>query len=286
MKRSIFLYLIFLFVLSATPVFAFTLSNFETPESAVVDADDGSYYVSNINGEFAEKDSNGYISKISPDGNTVIQKFAGSRKEEMILHAPKGLALIGNNIFTADIDSVKAFNKETGKPSVLLDLSSFHVKFLNDLAADSQGILYVSDTMTNQIFRIDTNKDYETTLFKESPLLAGPNGLVVNPKTRNLMVVTWVSGQILEIDRMGGIHVLKRGFDKLDGLDYDNAGNLYISSFEKGEIFKITRMGRGAITMTRSGLVTPADISYDRKKDEILIPSMKGNTVSTVSARS
>lgn len=284
MQRA-FISALFLLLFFSAPSWAFTLSNFETPESMVIDPEDGSYYVSNINGEPAAKDGNGYISKISPDGNTVIQKFAGSRKEEMILHAPKGLAVIGENIFVSDIDSVKGFNKITGKPSVLIDMSSFNVKFLNDLAYDGKGILYVSDTMTNQIFRIDMNKDYEVTLFKESSLLAGPNGLLVNPKTKNLMVATWVSGQILEIDRMGGIHVLKNGFQTLDGMDFDNQGNLFVSSFDKGEVFKITRMGRGAVSTSLPGLNSPADISYSKTKDELLVPSFKGNTVSTVSTR-
>jgi hypothetical protein len=44
-------------------------------------------------------------------------------------------------------------------------------------------------------------------------------------------------------------------------------------------------MGRGAVTKTIPGLMTPADISYDKNKDDILVPSMKGNTVSTVKAR-
>jgi DNA-binding beta-propeller fold protein YncE len=99
------------------------------------------------------------------------------------------------------------------------------------------------------------------------------------------MVATWGTGQVLEIDRMGNVHVVKRGFEKLDGIDFDKEGNLYVSSFEKGEIYKISRMGRGAVTKTIPGLMTPADISYDKNKDDILVPSMKGNTVSTVKAR-
>ena len=264
-----------------SPVYPFTLSNFDTPESFAVDPEDGSYYVSNINGQPAEKDGNGYISKINAGGSLVIQRFIGGKKGEMVLHAPKGIVIVGKNLFAADIDSVKVFDKETGKLMRNIDFSKFGAKFLNDITDDGRGVFYVSDTMTNQIFKFDSRDKYTVTVFKEGKELGGPNGVRVNPKSKNLMVVTWGSGQILEIDRQGGIHVLKRGLSGLDGIDYDNEGNLYVSSFEKGEIYKIAYWGRGAITTFLNGLVTPADISCDRNKNEILIPSFKGNTVTT-----
>ncbi len=282
MKRFVFSLIIFLIAADAAQ--SFTLSSFETPESIIVDPENGYYYVSNINGNPTDKDGNGYISKINPSGSVSIQRFIASQKDQHALHAPKGLLVIGKNIFVTDIDTVKGFDKETGKASVLVDLSKLGVKFLNDLATDGKGMIYASDMMTNQIFKIDSNKDYQASVYAGSVKLGGPNGLVINPKNKNLMVVTFKSGRILEIDRDGDIHVIKRGLTTLDGLDHDRSGNLYVSSFEKGEIYKIPNYGRGTIKTWMNGLTTPADISYDRKKDEVLIPSMKGNSVTTLPA--
>ncbi len=262
---------------------AWTLSSFETPESMQVDPETGSYYVSNINGEPSAKDGNGYISKITANGNTVIQRFIGGKPENPLLNAPKGLWVTSKEIFVADIDVIKVFDKETGKPSATIDLTSWGAKFLNDLAMDSSGIFYVSDTMTNKIFRIDPKKNNEVSIFKEGAVLGSPNGLMINPKSRHVMVVTWEKGEILEIEPNGKVHVLKRGLKALDGIDHDSEGNLYVSSFEKGEIYRIPFYGRGTLTTLMSGLTTPADISCDRKKEELLIPSFKGNSVSTVS---
>lgn len=50
-----------------------------------MDPADGAYYVSNIAGSFSDKDGNGYISEISPDGDTVIQKFIGGKKDEFLI---------------------------------------------------------------------------------------------------------------------------------------------------------------------------------------------------------
>lgn len=274
--------LFFLFFLaSLTNAHAFTLSNLDTPESFVVDPEDGSYYISNINGGMADKDGNGYISKVNANGNLVIQRFIGGKKDETFLNAPKGLLIVGKNLFVTDIDAVKMFEKDTGKLLRNIDFSKLGAKFLNDIADDGKGDLFVSDTMTNQLFKIDTAKDYTVEVFAEGPELGGPNGVRVNPKTKNLMVVTWSTGQLLEIDRLGVAHILKKGLSALDGIDYDNEGNIYISSFEKGEIYRIARWGRGSVSTFLNGLITPADISCDRQKNEVLIPSFKGNTVTT-----
>ncbi len=65
------------------------------------------------------------------------------------------------------------------------------------MAADPYGVLYVSDTGADRIYKINTRKDYEVVILKEGKDLGGPNGLSVNPKTKNLMVATLRSGQIL-----------------------------------------------------------------------------------------
>ena len=185
-------------------------------------------------------------------------------------------------ISLSSLYAIKSFNKKTGKPIDVFSLSRFDAKFLNDIAVDGRGFIYASDTMTNRIFKLRFDQKKEVSVFERPNELIGPNGLFLNPKTKNLMVVTLGSGEILEIDHAGKIHVLKRGLLKLDGVDYDNQGNLYVSSFEKGEIYKIPHMGRGVIETFMSGLTTPADISCDRMNNELLIPSFQGNQVITV----
>jgi DNA-binding beta-propeller fold protein YncE len=265
------------------PVYAeaLTLSGFDKPESMQVDPDTGSYYVSNVNGDPLVKDRNGYISKITANGNTVIQKFIGGKPGHSLLNAPKGLWISGRRLFVADIDSVKVFDKETGKLTATVDLMPWNAKFLNELTMDSSGALYVSDRLTSRIFKIDPETNYEVSVFREGPILGRPNGLMINPKTKQLVVVTWDNGEILEIDHNGNVHVLKRGLKGLHGIDYDVEGNLYVSNFEKGEIYRIPFYGRGSLTTFMSGLTTPAGISCDRKKHDLLVPSFKGNSVTT-----
>ena len=245
------------------------------------DPETGAYYVSNIQGEPSAKDGGGYISKITPSGNIVIQKFIGGKAHSRLLHAPKGLWVTEREIFVADIDAIKVFDRSNGKQTVMIDLAPWGAQDLNDLVMDHSGHLYASDQKMNKIFKVDTGNNFEVSLFREGTVLGRPNGLMINPKSKHLMVVTWEGGKILEIEPKGKIHVLKRGLHGLDGIDYDIEGNLYVSSVEKGEIYRIPFYGRGTLTIFLGGLTAPANISCDRKRHELLVPSLTGHSVST-----
>ncbi|MCG3175635.1 MAG: hypothetical protein MOGMAGMI_00568 [Candidatus Omnitrophica bacterium] len=264
---------------------AFTLSDFEVPESVVRDPQDGAYYVSNINGEPTAKDGNGYISKISSSGNVLIQRYIGGEKGSDLLHAPKGLLVLRGELWVTDIDTIKVFNKTTKELLRTLDLTPFGAKFLNDLAFDpSRGTVYVSDMLGDRIYSIEIAREHRIEIFKEGEELDNPNGIMINPRSKNLLAVTW-KGKIIEIDRQKRVRILKKGLTTLDGVDHDGKGSLYVSSFDKGEIYRIDYYGRGSATTVFSGLTTPADISFDRQGREVLVPSFKSGTVTTLSVR-
>jgi sugar lactone lactonase YvrE len=87
------------------------------------------------------------------------------------------------------------------------------------------------------------------------------------------MFVTRRSGRLIEIDRDGDLHVLKKGLSALDGIDQDGRGNLYVSSSDRGEIYRIPYLGRGSLTTFAGGLASPADFVYDLKRGETVVPS-------------
>ena len=279
--KKMLLFTIVLF-LSASSAESFTISNFENPQCVRVDPDDGSYYVANTRVLLDKKEIGGYLSKISANGNIVFQRFIGGKEGSDLLREPRGLAFYEHMLVATDMDTVKVFDKKKQKLVRTVDLGDLGAKVLSGIAVDPSGVIYVGETKTNRIFKIEPKKKWLVSVFREGAALGRPSGLLVNPRSKNLMLLASESGQLLEIDRAGRIHVLRRGLASPMGLDYDNAGNLYVSSMEKGEIYKISVLGRGALSTYLTGLTTPADISYDRKKDEILIPSFKRNTVTTL----
>lgn len=280
MKKT-FLLLIFIVSFFGDIAYPFTLSNFSFPDSIIVDPEDGAYYISNVNGKTTEKQGKGYISKVSPSGNIIIQKYIGP-KEEQQMNAPKGLLIIGQELYVTDIDVVRIFNKKTGNLVRVLDLSLVRARYLNAMAYDNRQYIYISDTVGNAIFRLDLKNDHQISIYHLGRSLGGPSGLVINPKSKNLMVASRKAGAILEIDRSHKVHIIKKGLSAPTGITYDEESYLYVSSFDKGEIYKIAKYGRGLLNTFVSGLSSPANISYDAKKNELLIPSYKGNTVTTL----
>jgi outer membrane protein assembly factor BamB len=120
-----------------------------TPESA--QCYQGKLYISNIGkGPPHSKDGDGYITLADLKGNIVKTKFITG------LNAPKGIAFAGNKLFVTDIDTVVVANAKTGK--VLKKIPVPGAKFLNDAAYDGKRTIYVTDTQTNSIYAIDTQK--------------------------------------------------------------------------------------------------------------------------------
>src|SRR4051812_35043325 len=69
--------------------------NLKNPESAHYDRDLDTWFVSNVNGDPAKKDNNGYISRIKADGTPDTAKFVVAGKNGVTLNAPKGLTVTG-----------------------------------------------------------------------------------------------------------------------------------------------------------------------------------------------
>ncbi len=268
---------------------AFEVTGLSTPESFIVDQQSGNYYISNINGAPPQKDNNGFITKLNPDGKIIALKFVEGGRDGVTLHAPKGLSVIGTVLYVSDIDAVRGFDKETGKLLHTIDLQEMGALFLNDLTHDDRGNLYVSDTTVfvdskapGTIFKIETQNQHRTSILVRDTTLGAPNGLVIHPKTKRLMANTWGAGKILEIGADGRIKTLVEDalLKDLDGLDYDESGNLYISSFSGGTIYKIAP--DLTISVIKSGLTTPADVNMDRKNNTLLIPFFNGHAATTL----
>ena len=273
---------IFLLLLSA-PAFAFEVSGLSVPESFIVDDETGNYFISNINGKPTEKNNSGFITKLNPDGSVVDKKFVQGGRNGVTLHAPKGLLISGDTLYAADIDHVRGFDKNNGGQKVSIDLRPFKPKFLNDLAQDYSGMIYVTDMGTNRIFSIDPANGNKVSVFASGPELASPNGISFSAVKKKLLFANADTGELYWLDERGKpsqFETKKRLDRDLDGIDFDREGNLYVSTFTGGMIYKIDRQGEVQQIMTH--LVTPADISLDRVNRLILVPSFSGNRAFTL----
>jgi len=271
--------------LAASAAWGFDVTGLSTPESLIVDPASGNYYIANINGSPTDKDNNGFITRLDKTGRVMAMRFV----EGAPLHAPKGMAIVGQTLYVSDIDTVRGFDKTTGNLTALIPLAALGALFLNDLTADDQGNLYVSDSAgfvnpaaPGAVFKIETKQGHRAAVFARDAALGIPNGLMIHPKTKRLLVNTWGTGKIIEISSEGApsLWMAHDAWQDLDGFDYDTTGNFYISSFTGGKIFRITP-DRKSVLIARD-LITPADVNIDRKNNLLLVPSFKSHTATTL----
>src|SRR5690554_4949642 len=75
------------------PAQAVQIAGLQSPNSFVGDSLGQEYFISNVNGEPDDRDNNGFITKLDRDGKITSLKFIQGGVDNVVLHAPKGLAL-------------------------------------------------------------------------------------------------------------------------------------------------------------------------------------------------
>lgn len=261
---------------AAEPQMAWEASGFKSPESAAYDRAAGAIYVSNVNGGPMEKDSNGFISKLGPDGKVIALEWVKG------LDSPTGLALANNRLYAADVDKIVEI--DIGRGEIVGRYEARGSKFLNDLAADKQGRVYASDMLTNSIWVLDKGN---VSLVLQNEALENPNGLLV--EDGRIVVGSWgkmaqdfstkVPGRMMVID-LATKKVADLGDSKsvgnLDGVEPDGKGGYLVTDWMKGGLFRIARDG----TATRLLPLKAGSADLGTGPDGIvIIPMMKDGTV-------
>ncbi len=262
---------------------ALRYTGFQTPESVLYDEANDRYLVSNINGKSTEVDNNGYISVLSPDGKVTMDKWIAGGQNKVTLNAPKGSAIVAGVFYVADLDTVRMFDAKSGAPKG--DVKIAGAAFLNDIAAGTDGKIYVTDSGIKASAKGDfepTSSDavYVIDKGKASPLakdasLGRPNGITVGPT--GVWVVTLATGELYRLDEKGKKQdAVKLPKGSLDGVVMSD-GMFYISSWDASAVYK------GNPTMpfevAISNVKSPADIGLDTKRKRLLIPLFTENVV-------
>ena len=250
-----------------------TKADFKLPESVIYDKKNDILYVSNMQDDPFKKDKNGFISKVDLDGNIVKLKWVKG------LNAPKGLAISKGKLYVGDVDQLVEIDIATGK--VIKKHDANGAALLNDVAVDTIGNIYVSDTFTDTIYRL--NKFSQLTKWLYSPQLQAPNGLYY--EKGQLIVGSWghptdgwetaevghlktISLKTKKIKSLGN----GKAVGNLDGVESDGKGAYYVADWVGGKLLHIKRTGKFKEVLKLSQGV--ADHEVILEKNIIVIPMM------------
>lgn len=252
------------------------VTGLKMPES-VVQAKDGTIYISEING--FDKDGDGQISKLDKDGKLTV--FATG------LDDPKGLAIIGDKLYVADKTRIVEVDKD-GKWKVYTAATAFESKpkFLNDLEADKAGNLYVSDSgdlkSGGQIYKIAKGGAPTLVVDSKNKDVLAPNGLL-SESPKQLLEIDFESGILYRINLTNGkLTKVAEGFGGGDGLVKTKSGKIFISDWKTGKVYKAVN---GKAVLIKEGYQSAADIALTNDGKTIMVPDMKAGELDFIPAK-
>jgi sugar lactone lactonase YvrE len=276
---------------STAPGRTASVTGFKTPESVRYDSAGDVFYVSNINGSPLDKDNNGFISRMKPDGTIDSLELIAGGRNGVTLNAPKGLALIGDTLWVADIDAVRAFNVHTGAVVANVDLTSFHAVFLNDVCVGGDGAIYVTDTGmkpsgssmahvagADRIFRIDAA--HHATIALASDSLHWPNGITWDASGKRFIVVPYDKVPQILAWRPGTPQpvIIGYGSGQYDGVEMLADRRLILTSWADSTI----SIRDGNVRSAIRDLPSPADIGVDTRRMHIAVPLLTKDRVDII----
>ncbi|MCG2459365.1 hypothetical protein K8352_01230 [Flavobacteriaceae bacterium F89] len=240
-------------------------------ESVVFDTKRNVLYVS-VQGENEPND--GSIAKVSLDGEILVANFVQG------LNDPKGIALLVDKLYVSDGKELVEADLNTG--GVLQKYPGKDAEFLNDVAVDKDGNVYVSDMATSSIYKLDTKGNFENWLTSDD--LEDPNGLLIDHNT--LYIAAWgkrnsgnttsnPKGRLLKLDIPNKkiTPITAEPLGNLDGLQtYDNSSFL-VSDWSTGSLYKISKGGTVSPFFTAEPSV--GDIMYLPSKHLLGLPMNK-----------
>ncbi len=261
-----------------------TANDLKNPESVAYAPNQNVLFVSNINGKPTQKDQNGFISKVSSSNGSIIELNWATG-----LNAPKGLAVsnINNILYVSDLTDLVEIDIDNGK--IINRFNAPGSTFLNDVVSDNQGNIYVSDTITSTIYKLDDSNNTSLQAWLQSPLLNGPNGLHFD-NSKNRLIVTSLGDlskpgagmEVVDLESKAITTLGKEGttspFGVLDGIESDTTDtHYYVTDNLAGKMYIVNADGTGYGTLIDLHTQGAADLGFMPNQSTIIIPLMQDN---------
>ena len=254
----------------------FVRDGFVAPEAVRYDPDQDVYFVGNWGtGSASATDNNGYISRMKPDGQIENMRFIAGGTNRVVLHAPRGMYIVGDTLWVADADAVRGFHRKTGEKLANVDFSGLDRGFLNDVAADASGTIYVTDTGRNKLYKVTGGP----TLVVSDSVLGSPNGITWDAGNNRFVIVPFGGHKGIRAWTPGATTLTDIGMStgaRYDGVEVLSGGRILVASQADTSLHVFSGSTGRAVLHT---LGPPADIAVDTKRNRVAVPVVAMNHV-------
>ncbi|WP_220388822.1 ATP/GTP-binding protein [[Flexibacter] sp. ATCC 35208] len=185
------------------------------------------------------------------------------------LNSNMGSALFKGLFYTTAPSGIAVVDVE--KAAVIKQILIDSIGRLNDVAVDSRGVVYVSDTRTGKVYRVENEK---AILYLEN--MSGANGLLtVND---DLYVIT--TNTLYKVNANKKVTKVADGFENgLDGIVMVSPNEFIVSNYT-GILYYVKADGSKEVLLdTRADRLMANDISYDSKTKTLYVPVFNRNRI-------
>jgi hypothetical protein len=219
-------------------------------------------YVSLIDGAGWTADGRGGIGKLAFDGKIIDTVWITG------LNAPKGMGIVGNRLYVADMQEVIVIDIDKGKIEMKLKIDS--AKGLNDITVTDKGVIYVSDTRGNRIWRLQNDK---AELYLDS--VTNVNGLKA---IGDDLYIGW-GKTFVKANSQKQVTKIAEVLQQIDGIEPIGNGDFILTAW-LGYVWYAHADGRiETLLETHPQKKNTADIGYDQQKRIVYVPTFNGKSV-------
>jgi hypothetical protein len=256
---------------------------FDSPESAWYDSTLDVYFVSN-SGSGNGDDSHGFISRVKSDGTIDSLRFIADGRNDVTLHTPRGLAVLGDTIWVADGETLRGFDKRSGKSVGEVDFSQLDAELLNDVAIGPEGSVLVTDTRARdgdgEIFSVPVltieGRSRNPQRSSTNQTMRGPNGITWDRVRGRYLVASFLGNDIYSWMPKSNPTTIATGPGRFDGIAALGDGRILVTSWNDSSLMVLRGDSLRAVV---SGLPEPADFGIDNKRQRVAIPLSASNEV-------
>jgi sugar lactone lactonase YvrE len=237
---------------------------FSWPETVLYDQDRNILYVSNFNSDDAQ-----FISRVKLDGEIENHEWIKG------LARPAGMAVFKDKLFIVERANLVEASLPTGQ---IVNRQAVPAPgFLNDIAVDNEGNVYISDGQKAQILKFSGG---QFSIWKSGGEFAQVNGLHYSGGRLYAGVSSDASLKSIEL-KTGEIRTIVK-LDPgaiVDGIESDEKGNLLVSDFN-GKVFLVSPEGQKSLLLDSTAPKHYcANFAYVPGKKLLIIPSLSDNRV-------